>query len=361
MVSKLDLNKIISDIDVFIAKIKVIKNKIKYEDLIYESEQINIKMNNEAFWNNIQEASNLSTRQKDIQKIIKKVDKLEARIKDLNFLAKELPDEEDEIIKLHKTITKDINKLEVQSLLNGEYDKCDAYLDIHPGAGGVESHDFALMIANMYEKYFHKSGMKNKVISYHKGEVAGIKSITYEIKGENSFGILKNETGIHRLIRLSPFDSGNRRHTSFASVKVTPIIENEDFAISDKDLKIDTFRSSGAGGQSVNTTDSAVRITHIPSGIVVSCQNERSQIQNKEQALKILKSKLIVIEKEEQRNKSKNIVGELKSNSFGSQKRTYTLHPYKLVKDHVSGYETTQVEKILSGDIEDFIYSNLLK
>ncbi len=353
MVSNLEFEKLKE-------KFHKIKKKIDYDQLLEQLHQIELQMKDESFWNDVNNASNISAKQKELTAKIKTVDHINSSVEELNFLIKELPEEEDEIDKTYVDLQKKIEELEIDSLLNDEYDNNNIYLEIHPGAGGVESHDFAFMLQEMYQKYFTKKGYSYEIIDYHKGDVAGTKSITYEVKGTNLFGLFKRETGIHRLIRLSPFDSGNRRHTSFASVKVTPIIETTDFHLDENELKIDTFRSSGAGGQSVNTTDSAVRITHVPTGIVVTCQNERSQIQNKEQALKILVSKLVIINKQQQDEVSKGAVGELKSNSFGSQKRTYTLHPYKLVKDHISGYETTQVDKVLQGDLDDFIYANLL-
>ncbi len=342
-------------------KFVVLKKKIDYDQLINEVKKMNDKMNKEDFWDDSQKASLFSKEYKKKKDTLDKMQEIKSKIDELEFFLEEFTDEKEEINNLHTNLENLVQEMEFKSLLNGEYDDNDVYLEIHPGAGGVESHDFALMILQMYEKYLLKNNIDYKIIDYHKGDVAGIKSATLQIKGDHLFGLLKGETGVHRLIRISPFDSGNRRHTSFASVKVTPILKDINYEIDEKDLKIDTYRSSGAGGQGVNTTDSAVRITHLPTKIVVSCQNQRSQIQNKEEALQVLKTKLFLLEEEKALKKSQDLTGELKTNSFGSQKRTYTMHPYKLVKDNVSGYESAQVNKVLAGDIEKFLYYNLAK
>ena len=234
-------------------------------------------------------------------------------------------------------------------------------MEIHPGAGGTESQDWALILYRMYTRYFLKKGYKYEVIEYQAGEEAGIKSVTILIHGINCYGYLKCEKGVHRLVRISPFDSNKRRHTSFASVDVSPLFVNNDIniEIKDEDLKIDVYRSSGKGGQGVNTTDSAVRITHIPTKIVVTCQNERSQIKNKEIALNVLKNKLYNLEIEKKENELKNIKGELSKIDFGSQIRSYVMHPYTLVKDNRTNTEVTDIKSVLDGDIDIFIHDNL--
>ena len=245
-------------------------------------------------------------------------------------------------------------------LLNQPYDKNDCIIEVHSGAGGTESCDWANMLYRMYVRYCEKNNFKINILDYQPGDSAGIKRVSIEVKGNNAYGYLKHEKGVHRLIRLSPFDSSNRRHTSFASIDVMPEVDNDlSIEINEKDLKIDVYRSSGAGGQSVNTTDSAVRITHLPTNTVVTCQNERSQIQNKEQAMKVLKSKLLLLKIEEQEKEVKNIKGEQKNIEFGSQIRSYVMHPYMMVKDHRTNYETSNVNKVLDGDINDFIESSL--
>ncbi len=256
-------------------------------------------------------------------------------------------------------LEKSLDELETKILLNKEYDSLNCYLEIHPGAGGTESCDWASMLLRMYERFCEQNNYKYTVVNEQKGDEAGIKSVTLLIKGDFAYGYLKVEQGVHRLVRISPFDSNARRHTSFASVSVTPEFNDaKEVEINEADLKIDVFHSSGAGGQSVNTTDSAVRITHLPTKIVVSCQNERSQLKNKEQAMNILKSKLLQLEIEKQEAK----INDLKSNdaiNFGSQIRSYTLEPYTLVKDNRSNYETSNAESVLNGNIMDFILSNL--
>ena len=279
-------------------------------------------------------------------------------------MAKTVDSEDDESLnwleKESKTISQKIAEIETIILLNGEYDKNDAVLEIHSGAGGTEACDWANMLYRMYSRYAEKKSYKIEVIDEQPGLEAGIKSITLIVKGLNAYGYLKNEKGIHRLVRISPFDSGARRHTSFASVTVTPVIDDTvKVDINEKDLKIDVFHSSGAGGQSVNTTDSAVRITHLPTGIVVTCQNERSQVQNKAKAMQILKSKLYEIEEENKKRELKELKGEQRDINFGSQIRSYVMHPYSLVKDLRTNVETSNVNKVLDGDIDLFINSCL--
>jgi peptide chain release factor 2 len=266
-------------------------------------------------------------------------------------------------VQLEESVTKlneEVEQLNLLLLLNGPYDKNDCILEVHSGAGGTEACDWAMMLYRMYTRYCEKNNFKYEVIDYQDGEEAGIKSASIRVKGTNAYGYLKNEKGVHRLVRLSPFDSNNRRHTSFASVEVTPEIEQDNtIEIEEKDLKIDVYRSTGAGGQSVNTTDSAVRITHLPTKIVVTCQNERSQIQNREQALKVLKSKLLLKKLEEQEAELNKLKGNQMNIEFGSQIRSYVMHPYSMVKDHRTNEETSNVGKVLDGDINIFIESNL--
>lgn len=253
-------------------------------------------------------------------------------------------------------VSSKLEELEMQVLLNGLYDQNNALLEIHSGAGGTEACDWADMLYRMYKRWCEKHNYKIDVIDEVKGGEVGYKSISLVVKGHNAYGYLKSEKGIHRLVRISPFDSNKRRHTSFASVEVTPVIENNnEITIDDKDLRIDVYRSTGAGGQGVNTTDSAVRITHIPTKIVVTCQNERSQLQNKERCMQILKSKLIEIELEKQKQELDEIKGNQKEINFGSQIRSYVMCPYTLVKDHRTSKENPNVNKVLDGDIDEFI------
>ncbi len=260
----------------------------------------------------------------------------------------------------YETLKNRLEEAETSILLNGEYDKNDAVLEIHSGAGGTEACDWANMLYRMYFRWCEKKHYKVEIVDEQPGLEAGIKSITMIVKGLNAYGYLKNEKGIHRLVRLSPFDSNNRRHTSFASVGVTPVIDdNVEVEIDDKDIKIDVYHSSGAGGQSVNTTDSAVRLTHLPTGIVVTCQNERSQVQNKAKAMQILRSKLYELEVKAKEEEMSKLKGETLDINFGSQIRSYIMHPYSLVKDHRTNVEETNVNKVLDGDIDKFISANL--
>ncbi len=254
-----------------------------------------------------------------------------------------------------------LDQLETSLLLDGKYDKDDAILEIHSGAGGTEACDWAMMLKRMYLRWCDNKGYKVELIDEQLGEEVGIKSSTLLVHGLNSYGYLKGEKGVHRLIRISPFDSNSRRHTSFASIDVTPLFDNQDIniEINENDIRIDVYRSSGCGGQGVNTTDSAVRITHFPTKIVVTCQNERSQIQNKEKALEILKNKLYQLEIEKQQSDIREFKGELQDINFGSQIRSYIMHPYSMVKDHRTGTETSNVLKVLDGDIDEFITANL--
>ena len=250
-----------------------------------------------------------------------------------------------------------IEEMDLTLLLNGPYDQLGAIMEIHAGAGGTEACDWADMLLRMYLRYCEKAGFKYEVVDKQVLDEAGFKSATILIKGIYAYGKLKSEKGVHRLIRISPFDSNSRRHTSFASVDIEPIFDNSDIdiQIKDSDIRVDIYRSSGNGGQGVNTTDSAVRITHLATGIVVTCQNERSQIQNKETAMNVLKSKLYKLELEKREQELKGIQGELSDINFGSQIRTYTMHPYSLVKDHRTNVENTNVAKVLDGEIDEFI------
>lgn len=255
-----------------------------------------------------------------------------------------------------------VDAAETKKMLGGEHDAANAIVTIHPGAGGVESQDWAEMLLRMYLKWAERRGFKRELLDYQPGEEAGLKSVTFTLSGEYAFGLMSAEAGVHRLVRISPFDQAARRHTSFASVYVWPEFDDEiEIDIPEKDLRIDTFRSSGAGGQHVNVTDSAVRITHLPTGIVTSCQNERSQHKNKDVAMKVLKSKLFALKEKEQQDKLSQIGGAKKEIAFGSQIRSYVLQPYQLIKDHRTKYSEGQVDKVLNGDVEPFIKEYLMK
>jgi peptide chain release factor 2 len=256
-----------------------------------------------------------------------------------------------------------IDTVETKKMLSGEHDAANAIVSIHPGAGGTESQDWAEMLLRMYLKWAERRGFKRDILDYQPGEEAGLKSVTFTLSGEYAFGLMSAEAGVHRLVRISPFDQAARRHTSFASVYVWPEFPDDDIEIDipEKDLRIDTFRSSGAGGQHVNVTDSAVRLTHLPTGIVISCQNERSQHKNRDVAMKVLKARLYDLKLKEQQDKLSQIGGTKKDIAFGSQIRSYVLQPYQMIKDHRTKYSEGQVDRVLNGDIEPFIKDYLMK
>ena len=283
---------------------------------------------------------------------------------DIFLLAKEENNKQiiDETLNKFKNLNEEVKKIEIKCFLSNKNDILDSYLEFHAGAGGTESQDWAEMIRRMYMKWAFNKGYSVELISEHRGDEAGIKSSVIKISGDYIYGFLKSESGIHRLVRISPFDSGARRHTSFASVWVYPVInEDIDIAISEKDLRIDTYRSSGAGGQHVNTTDSAVRITHLPTKIVVQCQNERSQHKNKETCMNMLKARLYESELQKREKESENIENSKSDIGWGYQIRSYVLHPYRLVKDNRTNYESSSPDKVLDGDIDNFLENSLYK
>jgi len=337
-------------------------------DVDKKKEEISIleeKMNSVDFWNDKSKAdeviSNLNNLKKKIEGIVSLKDSLVSDLEMIELLKEENNSEiSDLLVSNINSYSKSMDELEVELLLDGDYDDCNCILEVHSGAGGTEACDWANMLYRMYIRWCEQHNYKVEVIDYLAGEEVGVKSVTISIKGVNAYGYLKGEKGIHRLVRLSPFDSNHRRHTSFASVEVIPEIKKDiDIVIEDKDLKIDVYRSSGAGGQHVNTTDSAVRITHLPTNIVVTCQNGRSQIQNREEAMMVLKSKLKLLEIEKQNNELNEVRGEQKNIEFGSQIRSYVLHPYSMIKDHRTNVESSDVDKILDGDIDIYINAYL--
>jgi len=315
-------------------------------------------------WENNSESTTvmkkISFLEKDItlrKNLVQKAEDVEVLFEFLN----ENQVEEEEVKKELKIFSNLLKEFELKLILNGDNDINDAIITIHPGAGGTESQDWAEMLYRMYSMWAESKGFKFNVIDFQNGDEAGLKDCTVEISGDYAYGLLQAEIGIHRLVRISPFDSNSRRHTSFASVSVSPAVnEDIDIEINQKDLRIDTFRSSGAGGQHVNKTDSAIRITHIPSGIVTQCQTQRSQHKNKEQALKVLKSKLFQLEVEKQLLNKKELEGEKKDIGWGSQIRSYVFHPYNMIKDHRTKHEVGNIKSVMDGNIDDFIYSYLL-
>ena len=340
-------------------------NLFDIEKLKQNIEKLEAETTKPNFWENTENSKTIFSKLKHLKSKYSNFCKIQEELKNLIELSNLLKTEFDEeiakdILKNTKTIEKEIEKLELNTLLTGKYDANNAIVSIHPGAGGTESQDWAEMLYRMYTRWATKNNYEVKELDYLEGEEAGIKSVTFEVIGENAYGFLRGEKGIHRLVRISPFDSGGRRHTSFASVEVMPeITEDIEIEIDPEDLRIDTYRASGAGGQHINKTSSAVRITHIPTNIVVACQSERSQIQNRETAMKMLKSKLLDLKEKEQKEKIEDIKGEQKDIAWGSQIRSYVFCPYTLVKDNRTNYEVGNVQSVMDGEIDGFIESYL--
>ena len=321
----------------------------------------------EDFWLDIKKAESINKNVSRLEQKLGKIKKIENTQKSISEFLDMLSLEDDEDLFLSvqselKDFESFIENTYLETLLKGKYDNLNAIIDIHSGAGGTESQDWAEMLFRMYSRYTERQGYKLSVLDLQNGDDAGIKSVSFLVSGENAYGYLKSEKGVHRLVRISPFDANSRRHTSFASVEVMPeIINDDEIKISPDELRIDTFRSSGAGGQYINKTDSAIRITHLPTGIVVACQTERSQIQNKESAMKMLYSKLAELKEQQEQAELKDIQGTLKKIEWGSQIRSYVFCPYTMVKDHRTDYETSSIEKVMDGDIQDFINEYLKK
>lgn len=334
----------------------------KLKDELADLEQQTVQEN---FWNDSKNSAKVLTRIKqlkskctDYENIVNEITNLQ----ELTELVELEPDEEisKDILKNTKKVEKQLEKFKLTTLLSGKYDNNNAIITIHPGAGGTESQDWAEMLYRMYSRWANKNNYTLTEMDYLEGEEAGLKSVTFEVIGENAYGYLKCEMGVHRLVRISPFDAGGRRHTSFASVEVLPEITDDiDIEINQDDLRIDTYRASGAGGQHINKTSSAVRITHIPTNIVVACQSERSQIQNRETAMRMLKSKLLDLKEKEQKEKIEDLKGEQKDIAWGSQIRSYVFCPYTMVKDHRTNYEVGNVDAVMDGEIDGFIESYL--
>lgn len=332
-----------------------------------EEKETNIKeyeemMADPDFWNDGDKAQDIINKNNALKSVVQEFSTLEEGLENSEVLFEMYKEESDEdthqeLIEQLNTLQQIANDFELKMLLSGEFDANNAILELHPGAGGTESQDWGEMLLRMYQRFADKKGFKVEIVDYLPGDEAGIKSVTLLIKGHNAYGYLKAEKGVHRLVRISPFDSSGRRHTSFVSCEVTPEFDNDniEIEINSEDIKIDTYRASGAGGQHVNTTDSAVRITHQPTGIVVTCQNERSQIKNREQAMKMLKAKLYQKKIEEQEAELAAIRGEQKEIGWGSQIRSYVFHPYSMVKDHRTNAETGNTNAVMDGDIDLFI------
>ncbi|HEU4965604.1 MAG TPA: peptide chain release factor 2 [Bacilli bacterium] len=319
------------------------------------------KMSDPSFWDDQEAAQKVISENNGLKGNVEQMEKFQADYEDLEVTVELAQEEKDdalfqEAVAGSASLTERLAKFELELLLSGPYDKNNAILELHPGAGGTESQDWASMLMRMYMRWAEQRGFKVETLDYLPGEEAGIKSVTLLIKGYNAFGYLKAERGVHRLVRISPFDASGRRHTSFASMDVIPEMDETEAAeIREVDLKIDTYRASGAGGQHINTTDSAVRITHIPTGVVVTCQSERSQIKNRAAAMKVLAAKLYELERKKQEEELAALRGEQKDIAWGSQIRSYVFHPYSMVKDHRTGVEVGNVQAVMDGEIDAFI------
>ncbi len=328
-------------------------------------DEINKEMEAEGFWNDNEKAARVMQEKKNAERKLESFRKLEGDYEDLQVLIEMAEEEDDEslvpeIESAFAGLKENVETLRLETLLDGEYDANDAIISIHAGAGGIDAQDWAGMLMRMYTRWCERKGFKSTVLDLQSDDENGIKSATILVKGENAYGYLKNERGVHRIVRISPFDSNARRHTSFASLDVAPQVDDDtDVEINPDDIRIDTYRSSGAGGQHVNTTDSAVRITHIPTNIVVSCQNERSQRQNKEVAMRVLKSRLIELKEREHKEKIDELRGDYGQITWGNQIRSYVFQPYTMVKDHRTNAEVGDVQRVMDGDIDYFINEKL--
>ena len=328
-------------------------------------DQLEQSMEAPGFWDNVEESQKVMKEVKSLKKVVEEYEELKTKFEDAETLIDMAEEEEDQELAAEAQDTVDsfqeeYEKLRISTLLTEEYDRNNAILSLHAGAGGTESCDWVSMLYRMYTRWAGKKGYETEVLDYLDGEEAGIKSVTVKIKGENAFGYLRSERGVHRLVRISPFNAAGKRQTSFASCDVMPEIEEDlEVEIADEDIRVDTYRASGAGGQHINKTDSAIRITHIPTGIVVQCQNERSQHKNKDQAMKMLKTKLFLLKEQQHLEKLSDIRGDVSDNGWGSQIRSYVLQPYTMVKDHRTNEESGNPSAVLDGDLDPFMNAYL--
>lgn len=336
-------------------------------ELQKELDKLRTSMEQPGFWDNVKQANKVNKKIKPIEDKLNQFEKIRGRISDASVMIELIEDEYDDESAIELTgeltaLEKDTADLRLKALLSGEYDANGAILSLHAGAGGTEAQDWVEMLYRMYTRWCESKKYGVKVLDFLSGDDAGIKSVTFEVTGLNAYGYLKAEKGVHRLVRISPFDSSSRRHTSFASLDVMPDIEDDDsdIEIASDELRIDTYRASGAGGQHVNKTDSAIRLTHLPTGIVVQCQNERSQMQNRETAMRLLKSKLVEKRESEKMQEMQELKGEMKKIEWGSQIRSYVFHPYSMVKDHRTSEETGNVAAVMDGNIDAFINAYLM-
>ena len=355
------------DLDKINKSLLEVREAMAYDELKTKAEELKSEQAKDGFWEDMDNAQKVNRELSKIESKLKHYDKLFAQGEDLAVLIEltegsSSEEEMQEVVDELGSFSQNVEALRLETLLKGKYDSNNSILTLHAGAGGTEAQDWVSMLYRMYTRYAERVGYKVIEMDKLAGDEAGIKSVTFKVVGENAYGYLKSEKGVHRLVRISPFDSNARRHTSFASLEVMPEIENKDeIKINAEDLKIDTYRSGGAGGQHVNNTESAIRISHLPTGIVVQCQNERSQIQNREQAMGMLISKLIERQEREMQEKELELKGEIKKIEWGSQIRSYVFCPYTMVKDHRTGCETGNISAVMDGDIEQFIFDYLKK
>lgn len=351
----------------YLARIAALKDQMRetgeglhMDDLERELSELKEEMAAEGFWDDLDRSTRVNQRIAAIERKISHYQELISACDDAEIMV-QLADEENDADLVTEAgefidkLTQQVDALALETMMRGDYDNNNTVLSLHAGAGGTEAQDWAQMLYRMYTRYCERLGFKVKVLDMLPGDEAGIKSATFEVDGENAYGYLRSEKGVHRLVRISPFDSNARRHTSFVSLDVAPLLEDDGAVEIDmEDVRVDTYRSTGAGGQHVNKTDSAVRMTHMPTGIVVSCQNERSQVQNREMCMKMLRAKLLELQEREKEEKMAEIKGEMKKIEWGSQIRSYVFQPYTMVKDHRTGYETGNVDDVMNGNLDGF-------
>ncbi|MGJ5712773.1 peptide chain release factor 2 [Staphylococcus auricularis] len=362
----MELSEIKRNIDDYATKLEQLRGSLDLEEKETNIQEYEEMMTDPNFWDDQQKAQEIIDKNNALKSVVNAYHERESELEDLDATRELLAEEYDEDLKegLESDVVAygpKLDAFELTLLLNGPYDANNAIVELHPGAGGTESQDWTSMLLRMYQRYCEQKGFKVETVDYQPGDEAGVKSVTLLVKGHNAYGYLKAEKGVHRLVRISPFDSSGRRHTSFASCDVIPEFNNNEIEIeiNPDDITVDTFRASGAGGQHINKTESAIRITHHPTGIVVNNQNERSQIKNREAAMKMLKSKLYQRELEKQEQEMAEIRGDQKEIGWGSQIRSYVFHPYSMVKDHRTNEETGKIDAVMDGEIEDFIESYL--
>ncbi|MBF0812865.1 MULTISPECIES: peptide chain release factor 2 [Staphylococcus] len=362
----MELSEIKRNIDAYRERLEQLRGSLDLEEKETNIKEFEEMMTDPTFWDDQDKAQEIIDKNNALKSIVNAYRSLESTLEDMDTTRALLLEENDDTMKQEleqevHTFESRLDNFELQLLLDGPYDANDAIMELHPGAGGTESQDWTNMLLRMYQRYCEQKGFKVEIADYLPGDEAGVKSVTIIVKGHNAYGYLKAEKGVHRLVRISPFDSSGRRHTSFASCDVIPQFNNTEIEIevNQDDITIDTFRASGAGGQHINKTESAIRITHHPTGIVVNNQNERSQIKNREAAMKTLKSKLYQLKIEEQEQEMAEIRGEQKDIGWGSQIRSYVFHPYAMVKDHRTNAETGKVDAVMDGDINSFIEAYL--